>query len=557
MSRRPARGPDLMNERRVAAVTTLALATPAGVTPEKTDYFLRWARSAQARGVMSLGAGALLACSFAPLQWWPLAILCPAVLMLLWQGASPRQAAWSGFWFNTGTFAAGTYWLYISIHTFGAAPVYVAAFLMVALVAIMGLYHAALGYAVARWLPAKGMLRWFGALPAAWLLVEWWRGWFLSGFSWLSLGYSQTDTWLARLAPVVGVYGISGVLLACAGALTAFVLGCGRVRIIAAVVFVAPWIVSATMGAVEWTHPSGPPVSVAIVQGAIPQDEKWLDSNRDTTLDLYQNQTERVLGTRLIVWPEAAPPDSANDLIPYITNLYREARTHGSALVFGVVRASDDGEHYFNSVLALDDRLSWYDKHHLVPFSEFFPVPAIVRSWLRLHSLPYSDFTRGAEDQGPLPAGGLKLATTICYEDAYGSSMLNVLHSADALVNVTNDAWFGHSTARYQHFQISRMRAIEAGRFLIRAANDGISGIIGPHGEIIARAPEFKTFTLRSAVTPRLGLPPYARVGNWPVLLLATLALAYGLLLRRRRSRRAVESVTGTPSADMRMEPPP
>src|SRR5579864_3402855 len=156
--------------------------------------------SVRVRGAIALGAGALLACAFAPLQWWPLAIVCPAVLMWLWQGVGAREAAWFGFWFNTGTFAAGTYWLYISIHIFGEAPVYVAAFLMVALVAIMGLYHAGLGYAVARWLPETGAVRWLVAVPAAWLLMEWWRGWFLSGFSWLSLGYSQTDTWLSRFA---------------------------------------------------------------------------------------------------------------------------------------------------------------------------------------------------------------------------------------------------------------------------------------------------------------------------------------------------------------------
>jgi apolipoprotein N-acyltransferase len=495
--------------------------------------------------VIALVAGALLACAFAPLDWWPLAIVCPAVLMWLWDGAKPREAAWLGFWFNSGTFAAGTYWLYISIHIFGAAPVYVAAFLMVALVAIMGLYHAALGYTIARWLPERGGLRWLFVVPAAWLFIEWWRGWFLSGFSWLSLGYSQTDTWLARFAPIVGVYGISAVLLACSGAVTAFVLGCKRIRIVAAVVFAVPWAAAASIGGVEWTHQSGPPVSVAVVQGAIPQDQKWLDSNKQTTLDLYQHLSEQVLGTRLIVWPESAPPDLANELIPYITNMYREARTHGSALVFGVVRVSDDGERYFNSVLALDDRLSWYDKNHLVPFAEFFPVPAFVRSWLRLHSLPYSDFTRGGDDQPPLPAAGLKLGATVCYEDAYGSSLLNVLHTADALVNVTNDAWFGHSSARHQHFQIARMRAMEAGRFLIRAANDGISGVIGPHGEVVARAPEFTPFVLVSAVTPRRGLPPYARVGNWPVITLATLALACGLWLRNHRARQ-----TSVPTAN-------
>jgi apolipoprotein N-acyltransferase len=530
-----------MNARRLDAVTGPARNISSNaVTLDEPDRVIGRNLSARVRGSIAFAAGAVLAASFAPLQWWPLAIVCPAVLMWLWQGTKPREAAWLGFWFNSGTFAAGTYWLYISIHIFGEAPVYVAAFLMIALVAIMGAYHAALGYAVARWLPERGSLRWLVALPAAWLLMEWFRGWFLSGFSWLSLGYSQTDTWLARFAPIAGVYGISAVLLVCSGALVTLLLGSRRTRIVAAVAFVVPWVGAAALASVEWTVPVGPPVSVAVVQGSIPQDQKWLDSNKQTTLDLYQRLTETVLGKRLIVWPESAPPDLASELIPYITNMYREARSHHSALVFGVVRVDDDGERYYNSVLALDDAQTWYNKSHLVPFAEFFPVPDFVRSWLRLHSLPYSDFTRGAEYQPPLPAGGLNLGTTICYEDAYGSSMLQVLHSANALVNVTNDAWFGHSTARHQHFQIARMRAIEAGRYMVRAANDGISAVIGPHGEVIAKAPEFIPYVLTSTVVPRMGLPPYAHVGNWLIVSLSTVALACGLWVRNYSGRTTV-----------------
>jgi len=483
----------------------------------------------------ALGSGALLACAFAPLQWWPLAILCPAALMGLWQGRSPRCAARLGFWFNVGTFAAGTYWLYTSIHTFGEAPVWIAVALMLALIAIMGAYQALLGWCVARWLPARGALRWLVGVPAAWLLLEWWRGWFLTGFSWLSLGYSQTDTWLSSFAPVSGVYGISALLLLSAGAIVTLVQGGRTARIAAAALLVTPWVCALALGRIEWTHASGAAVKVAVIQGAIPQDQKWLEANRDTTLRLYRDLTATVLGTPLIVWPESAAPDLANNLVDYLGAVYSMASARGSALVMGLVRASDDSEHYYNSVLALGEQgPQWYDKSHLVPFAEFFPVPGFVRSWLRLANLPYEDFTRGAASQPPLPAAGLKLAVTICYEDAYGSSQLEVLRHADALVNVTNDAWFGHSSARHQHFQVARMRAIEAGRFMVRAANDGISAIIGPHGEVIARAPEFKSYALTAAITARVGMPPYAYVGNWPVLLLGLAGVTAAALANRR-----------------------
>ena len=521
---------------QAAAETAAARAAPV-------RYALARPRSALLRVLIALIAGTALATSFAPLDLWPLALLAPALLMWLWQGAAAREAARLGFWFNFGTFAAGTYWLYISIHGFGAAPLWLALGLMLGLVGIMGLYHAALGYAQARWLPADGALRWLVALPAAWLFIEWWRGWFLSGFSWLSLGYSQSDTWLAAFAPVLGVYGMSALVLVSAGALTTLALGANRERLIAVATLVLVWGSGAALYWHNWTSASGPPVTVAVVQGAIPQDEKWQESNHDATLSLYQTLTEKVLGTQLIVWPESAPADLANDLVPYINNLYREARARGSAIVMGVLRAEGDegkpaSERYYNSVLALDDKVNWYDKHHLVPFAEFFPVPHFVRGWLRLMSLPYADFTRGAAAQPPLPAAHLQLGTTVCYEDAYGSSMLSVLPRADALVNVTNDAWFGHSSARYQHLQIARLRAMEAGRYLVRAANDGVSVVIGTHGEIVAHAPEFRAVALVSRVVPYRGLTPYAHVGNWLIVSLATLALAYAVWVRNDRGRR-------------------
>ena len=498
--------------------------------------------SPRLRALVALAAGVALTAAFAPLSLWPLAALCPAVLMWLWQDATAREAAWLGFLFNAGTFSAGTYWLLLSL-PLGGAPVWLALLLMLGLTGIMALYHAVLGYCVGRWLPSSGALRSLVALPAAWLLVEWWRGWFLSGFSWLSLGYSQTDSPLAGLAPVAGVYGVSAALLLSAGALVTLLSGTNWARLSAALaLLLIPWAAGAALRGVSWTQPSGFPVSVAIAQGAIPQDEKWLDANRQATLDLYEKLTSQAVGSALIVWPESAPADTANDLVPYLTRVYRDAHTHGSALVMGILRAEggasdSDPVRYYNSVLALDEKVSWYDKHHLVPFAEFFPVPQFVRSWMRLMSLPYSDFTPGAAYQPPLEAAHLRLGTTVCYEDAYGSAMLESVRrgGADALVNVTNDAWFDHSSARHLHFQVARMRALEQGRYLIRATNDGISAVIGPHGEVVARALEFRPVVLVSKVTPLTGLTPYARVGNWLIVTLAALALACGLTVRNDR----------------------
>jgi len=483
---------------------------------------------------LAFPAGALLALAFAPFGIWPLAVLCPAFLLLLWQDATPRRAAKLGFWFTTGTFLAGTYWIYHSVHIIGQAPVWIALFLMAGMISIMGLYTAGFGYAQARWLPAGGVMRWFLVLPAGWVVVEWFRGWFLSGFPWLALGYTQLDTPLAGLIPLVGVYGASFAVMLTAGALVAAVLSTGKTRIAVLAAALVPWLVGVGLMRHEWTRPVGAPVSVAIVQGAVPQEMKWSAEQRDATLELYRTLTEPHFGAQIILWPEAALPDLAHSVAGFLQQLWSDARERGSDVVLGQLRQDPESRAVYNSILALGEAPQWYDKRRLVPFGEFFPVPPFVRQWMRLMSLPNSDISAGVDDQPALKVAGQLLGATICYEDAYGSQQLHVLREATLLVNVTNDAWFGDSTAPHQHLEISRMRALEAGRPLLRGANDGVTALIAADGNVIATIPQFEPGVLTGSVQPRTGLTPYARVGNWPVIVLCGLLIVIGFVVRRR-----------------------
>jgi apolipoprotein N-acyltransferase len=484
---------------------------------------------------IALLAGAALTCAFAPLNAWPLAFLCPAILMWLWEGSTWRNAALSGFCFNVATFGCGTSWMYIGVHDFSGAPAWIAIGLVVGLTGIMAAYHALLGYLAVRWVPATGPWRWFVGLPALWLIIEWLRGWFASGFPWLALGYTQSDTWLSGFAPVFGVYGISALILLGSGALVALMRGNGAVRSMAAVLLLLPWPVGWGLKQIQWTHPAGPPITVAILQGAVPEDIKWDQQNIEPTRALYTQLNDEALGARLIVWPEAALPQIANELVPYLKQLYARSSQKESDVVMGILRA-DENDDYHNSIMVLPvgNDVTFYDKHHLVPFAEFFPVPGFVRSWLRLMNLPYSDFTPGRADQPAVAAAGTRLALGICYEDAYGTNDLPAIRDSGILVNVTNDAWFGHSWARYQHFQIGRMRTLEAQRPLVRAANDGISALVGPAGEVLAQAEQFKPTVLRGTVQPRAGLPPFVRFGNWPIVVLGLLGAFLAAGLKRR-----------------------
>jgi apolipoprotein N-acyltransferase len=484
---------------------------------------------------LAMPAGAALALAFAPVGFVPLAVLCPALLFILWQDATPRRAAWLGFLFTASTFLAGTYWLYHSIHLVGGAPLWIAAFLMLGLVAIMGSYTAALGYAVARWGPRAGTLRWLVLLPAGWVLTEWFRGWFLSGFPWLALGYTQLESPLAGWAPVAGVYGTSLAVAVTAGALATLLLARGRERAGALLVALAVWSAGAALGRIEWTSPRGTRVTVALVQGAVPQSMKWQAGQRERTIKLYSGLTAPHFGAGIIVWPEAALPALESDIRSYLDTLQHEARLRGSDVMMGLLRRDPASGAYHNGMVALGASEQWYYKRRLVPFGEFFPVPAMVREWMRLMNLPYSDFEAGPDSPPPLAAGGETLAPTICYEDAYASDQLGVVKGATLLVNVTNDAWFGDSTAPHQHLDISRMRSLETGRPMLRATNDGVTALIAHDGRLEGTLPQFAPGVLTGVVEPRTGLTPYVRTGNLPVVMLSVLgaAIAFARSVRR------------------------
>ena len=342
----------------------------------------------------ALVAGMLLSLSFAPFGWWPMAILMPAALIWLWEGATPRRAAVLGFWFNAGTFSVGTYWLYIAIKEIGHAPLVLALFLMVGFVAIMGAYHALLGWFVARYLRERGAMRWLVGIPGAWLFMEWWRSWFLTGFGWLALGYAHTDNWLGGLAPVIGQYGLGLLTLVLAGALVTLLLGDRRSRIV-------------TGAAVRRRLGRGVR-RCAASNGRSPtagrSPSPWCrarfrrmrngstEQSRRPSSSCTRRARARRMAPTLIVWPESAIPDLANNHIEFYREVYQEASARGSSLMMGTLREEENPktgeEEYFNSVLSMDKStpgVGWYDKHHLVPFTEFVPVPGFVRQWLRAH----------------------------------------------------------------------------------------------------------------------------------------------------------------------------
>ncbi len=476
--------------------------------------------------------GALTTLTFEPAGLYLLAPLLVLPLIFICFEVSPRDAAWHYFFYGLGLFFSGTYWIYISVAGFGGAPWWVALILMIGLALLMSFWMWIAGYLTARLSHGEPMLLLMMA-PAAWVLIEWLRGWAFTGFPWLAFGYGQIDTWLAGWAPVAGVYGASfAMLLSTTAILVALVTNTAQ-RTIALVFVVAPWILGSALGFVDWTEDDGEALRATIIQGGISQDRKWLPEQREPTLLFYRSETLKAADSDIVIWPEVAVPSVIDREERFLQTVQQISRMNRQTTVLGILeRVTEQNQtDVYNSLLVLDgSRRQVYRKRHLVPYGEYTPLlPKFMLDWLKSMDIPYPKLSPG-EDLQPLleTRDGIKLATVICYEDAYPAEMLYAMPEAGIIVNVSNDAWFGDSIAAHQHLEIARMRSLEFGRSTVRATNTGISAFIGYDGEIIEQGPQFEPASLTLSVQPRKGATPYANWGNTPIVGLCVLILAFG-----------------------------
>ena len=492
-------------------------------------------------------AGVATVFGFAPFGVAPLPVLTLAVLFALWQGAAPRTAAAQGFAFGFGLFGAGASWVYVALETFGGMPTAIALLGTAGFVAYLALWPALAGYVAARVAPSSSVARALAA-AGAWTLAEWLRGYVFTGFPWLAVGYAQLPgSALAGYAPLGGVFVVSfAVALAAAMVALAFdavAEGSRRCVVIAAAASLALVVGGSLSNRVEWTAPEGKPLAVSLVQGNVPQALKFDPQFREKTFAIYAELVEASRG-RLIVLPESAYPmfsDEVPDAV--ILHLIRTAAARRGDILLGLFTAEAPAPgtldpRYFNTVIALGESdLQVYRKRHLVPFGETIPGKAVF-GWIirNVLAIPLADQAAGAAQQPPFVVAGARVAVNICYEDAFGGELIDGARAAGFLVNVTNDAWYGHSIAAFQHNQIAAMRALELGRPMLRATNTGVTSAIAHTGRVVAELPWFTRGVLEVTMDGRTGATPYQRFGDAPVLALAAALVVAAAWSARRRA---------------------
>lgn len=487
--------------------------------------------------------GASLTGAFAPFNIWPLAIICPALLLLLLQNTSAKKAFLTSALFGFGFFSTGVSWVYVSLHDYGQANAALALLLTFLMILVLLSYTALAGYLLNRYFPHQNLTRYLLAFPSLWVLSEWCRELVFTGFPWLLLGYSQLNTPLSGLAPLASVFGVSWAVAATAGGL---VFCCSRIAIKSgglrlkstfnpcdifyALIFITfLWSASFVLKKITWTQPDGAPLSVTLVQGNIAQTLKWTPDQIEKTLAIYEQLTQPHWKNQLIIWPEAAITVLQAQAKDYLQRINHIAVTHHSTLITGI--PITENNQTYNGMIALGNGTGAYKKRHLVPFGEFIPLRFLL-DWLDNYvQIPMSDFSRGERYQPLIQANHIPIAAFICYEIAYPDEVLDALPEGKLLIVISDDSWFGKSIAATQHLQIAQMRALEMGRYLLAGTNDGITAIINPQGKISAIAPSSTATVLSGNIQPMSGSTPLIRIGIYPVMGLMFLLL--GIAWRR------------------------
>jgi len=493
-----------------------------------------------------------------PLWWLQLlavGVLAAALVRVHDSGGSPWRGAALGLAFGTAWLAGTWWWLFISMHTYGGLNAALAVGAVLALAAFLSLYCAA-ACGVFVWLAPKGVLGRSVLFAALWLLEELMRAIWFTGFPWGAAGYAHVDGPLAALAPVVGVWGITAFAAFSAMALAALVAGKPamrlRRRVTGGVLLLACWGLlageSKCMDNACITPPAHDPLSagrlsVTLLQGNIPQDEKFQGGTGIPVALRWYHEQMLAAGTSLVVAPETAIPLLPRQLPDgYLESLQQRFSSGDQAALVGIPLGNFQ-EGYSNSVIGLKpgaaDAYS-YDKHHLVPFGEF--IPPFFRWFTDLMNIPLGDFNRGGLAQPSFAWKGQRLAPNICYEDLFGEELAaNFSDPAKAptiLVNFSNIGWFGNTVAIDQHLLISRMRALEFKRPMVRATNTGATVIIDHRGRVTRALERHTRGVLTGEVEGRTGITPYAwwasRTGVWPLWIVGLLAVAAAWWCRRK-----------------------
>lgn len=499
--------------------------------------------------------GGLFTLGLAPFFYWPVTLVSLVVLYhALHTCSSDRQSFFRTWLFSFAQFLTGVSWIYVSMHDHGGTPVWLAVPAVAAFAAFLALIPAATIASVwalqRRWLSQS--IAWL-TFSGAWFLCEWVRSWLLTGFPWLFAGDAHIHSPLAGWAPILGSYGSSFICALTASTCYVSITRSARKRhgakrFIPLLATLCLWASGYWLQSIEWTKNQGELV-ISTVQGNIPQEIKWKREQTKRSLRTYTSHTRKHWESDVILWPETAVTVVQDRFIDYRHRLHNEALKYNSTVIYGIPyrhpKSSPLAGEFHNSIMLAGHGEGVYHKQRLVPFGEYVPFEKWIRGLIPFFDLEMSSFLAGQENQPLLKITRTRngqeqlflIAPFICYEIAYPDLVRTNSKGADVLITLSNDAWFGDSLGPKQHMALAQMRALETQRYVVRATNTGISGIINEKGTIIKRLEPNTVATLTGTVQGRQGITPYMQWGVWPLLLLTLCGWVIGMILKQRERR--------------------
>lgn len=485
--------------------------------------------------LIAFGLGALSVLAFAPLYLSPLMVGTLAWLFWLWHNAETRLGFIRiGLWFGLGLFGAGTSWLFSSMYFYSGMSAFTSALATFIWVLFLSLYCAFAGWVVSIFhnknQPGIGLVL---LMPSAWLLGEFLRAKLFTGFPFMIIGNTHLFTWLDGYAPVFGAMGVSWAVAITAGLL--IWLAHYRNWLVGAGLFAALWLFSATLKTVDWVQPVDKPIDIALLQGNISQDKKWLKSEFMPTMQTYVKQTRENIDADVIVWPETAIPGYL-DVVKNgaLFSFMKDAVLLEKDILLGVIVRDKDTGQYYNSLVNAKDTSQVYYKYHLVPFSEYFPFSDLFKTLSLIFDIPFSEFSAGTTTPKPMVLGGQPAGLSVCYEMAFGDELAQNVPDNRYLITVSNDAWFAKTLEPSQQLQDVQMRALELGREIARSTNTGYTAIIGVDGKVKQEIPAYETGVLRGEIQPYEGVTPFVEWKNWPLVWLLAGVFAFLVFNKRR-----------------------
>lgn len=494
--------------------------------------------------LLSLTFGMFGVLAFSPFDFWPASIISLTGLFIIILNTPWKTAIWGSLYWGIGFFSAGLHWIYIGINQFINTYYCINILLIVLLVTYLSVFPILFCISILILQPYVNKWLLISIAPILWSISERLRGNPFFGFPWLQFGYSQINGPIKGIAPILGVEGITFILIFISGLLALSIKNKQLLPIfISLITLIFLW----PLKWIQWYYPQPHCITnISLVQGNIEQRLQWNLNSIQSTLQIYLQHTLPILkNTKIIIWPESAIPGNERMHNKFLTSLDQHLRKHQTYLITGIIDTKFHNSNYYhyNSIIVIGDYIPYkypsinrYHKHHLVLCSERFPCPIFHKSLLKLFDIPISFMQKGYYLQPQLKVANINITAAVCYEIIFGNQIRdNFKPDSNFLLTVANDVWFGHSIGPWQHFQMTRMRALELGRPLLCSTNNGITAIIYADGSIQSQLPQFISGVLNADVTPTNGLTPYAKFGSLWLSIVNIVFIIYLFFLIKRR----------------------